>query len=118
MTSHRSSRSSGRGRDRPPGSSATPTPSRQPESPPPGPAPPRPPDPLTARKEIDMPDARTIFAAVHAHDIAAFDAMFADDGRFVFGNREPLVGREAVIAGNVAFFQLIRGLRHQLRNEW
>jgi len=65
-----------------------------------------------------MPDARTIFAAVDAHDIAAFDAMFADDGRFVFGNREPLVGREAVIAGNVAFFQLIRGLRHQLRNEW
>ena len=65
-----------------------------------------------------MPDARTIFAAVDAQDIAAFDAMFADDGRLVFGNREPLVGREAMIAANVAFFQLIQGVRHQLRNEW
>jgi len=26
--------------------------------------------------------------------------------------------RDAVIAGNTAFFQLIRGLRHRLLNEW
>lgn len=65
-----------------------------------------------------MPDARTTFAAVDAQDIAALAALFAEDGRLVFGNREPLVGRDAVIAGNVAFFQLVQGVRHQLRNEW
>jgi ketosteroid isomerase-like protein len=65
-----------------------------------------------------MPDARTTFAAVDALDVEALAALFAEDGRLVFGNREPLVGREAMIAGNKAFFELVRGLRHRLLNEW
>jgi len=65
-----------------------------------------------------MPDARSTFAAVDAQDLDAIAALFAEDARLVFGNQEPLVGRDAVIAGNTAFFQLVRGLRHQLLNEW
>lgn len=65
-----------------------------------------------------MPEARSLFAAVDARDVVALDALLADDARLVFGNQEPLLGRGAVLAGNAAFFQLVRGLRHQLRNEW
>jgi ketosteroid isomerase-like protein len=65
-----------------------------------------------------MPDAQTTFRAVDTQDVEALAGLFAEDGRLVFGNQEPLVGRAAVLAGNVAFFQLVLGVRHQLRNEW
>ena len=65
-----------------------------------------------------MPEARSLFAAVDAQDVDALAALLADDSRLVFGNQEPLLGRAAVLAGNEAFFQLVRGLRHQVRNEW
>ena len=44
--------------------------------------------------------------------------LIAEDVRFVMGNGEPLIGREAVLAGNAAFFTMVKGLRHVLLHEW
>ena len=51
-----------------------------------------------------MPDARTTFAAVDAQEASTRSPRCSPrTAGFVFGNREPLVGRDAVIAGNKEF---------------
>jgi uncharacterized protein (TIGR02246 family) len=59
-----------------------------------------------------------VFAAVDAMKPDAFVEFFAEDGRFVFGNSEPLHGRQAIVAGLDGFFATIQGLRHELVHEW
>jgi ketosteroid isomerase-like protein len=59
-----------------------------------------------------------VFAIVDKRDSAAFAALFAPDGRFVFGNADPIVGPAAIGAAVGAFFAGIDGLRHELRNTW
>ncbi|WP_028922627.1 nuclear transport factor 2 family protein [Pseudonocardia acaciae] len=65
-----------------------------------------------------MPDAHTVFTAVDSLDSRVMIALFAEDGTMVFGNREPMRGREAIVAGVEAFLSTIRGLRHDIRREW
>jgi ketosteroid isomerase-like protein len=71
-------------------------------------------------KEKDMPKELTqrVFQAVDSFDPGALAELLAQDARFVFGNAEPLVGREAITGGVKAFFSTIRGLRHRLVNDW
>ena len=62
--------------------------------------------------------AQQVFAAVDATEPGAIAEFFAEDARMVFGNAEPLDGREAIIAGMQAFFSTIKGLRHRIINQW
>jgi ketosteroid isomerase-like protein len=61
---------------------------------------------------------RRVFHAVDTLDSAALAELFADDGRLVFANAEPLVGRDAIRAGIDGFYSTIKGLRHQIANAW
>jgi hypothetical protein len=36
----------------------------------------------------------------------------------VFGNSDPLLGRDAVLAGNIAMLGRIKGLRHVITAQW
>ncbi|MDT7630551.1 MAG: hypothetical protein QOI50_2481 [Pseudonocardiales bacterium] len=67
---------------------------------------------------IEMVSARSVFDVVDAMDLNAVAALFAEDATMVFANGEPMVGREAVVAGNTAFMATIKALRHRLLNEW
>lgn len=58
-----------------------------------------------------------VLGTVDAGDPIAIAALFADDGRFTFGNNEPVVGRAAIEAAIGAFFGTIDGLEHQVMNE-
>ena len=59
-----------------------------------------------------------VFAAIDSMEPDAIAEVLAKDARLVFGNAEPLAGREAVIAGLQAFFSTIKGIRHRIVNEW
>lgn len=61
---------------------------------------------------------RQVFAAVDAGDAAGFAGFFAHDGHLVFGNDEPLIGRDAIAAGLAGFPSTIRSLRHAVVREW
>ena len=61
---------------------------------------------------------RRVFQVVDTADGDAFASLFAEDGRMVFGNGEPMQGRPAVAAGVGAFFAGIAGLRHRVLHEW
>lgn len=65
-----------------------------------------------------MPNSVSFFAKVDAMDVAAVDPVLADDVRMVFGNGEPMIGREAVLAGNAGFFTTIAGMSHRVLREW
>lgn len=43
---------------------------------------------------------------------------FAADATMVFGNNEPMVGRDAMVAGTAHFGAAIKALRHRIRQEW
>ncbi|MEJ3651670.1 nuclear transport factor 2 family protein [Actinomycetes bacterium KLBMP 9759] len=64
------------------------------------------------------PTAATVFRAVDAMDGAALGGLLADDARMVFGNGEPIIGRDAIMAAQNAFTASIAGIRHTIRNEW
>ena len=36
----------------------------------------------------------------------------------MFGNADPLVGREAIVSGVQGFFSTTKGLRHRIVNQW
>ena len=59
-----------------------------------------------------------VFALVDKRDAAGFAALFAPDGRFVFGNSEPILGPAAIAEAVDAFFASVRGLRHRIVNRW
>ncbi|MEW9553938.1 nuclear transport factor 2 family protein [Nonomuraea sp. NPDC050783] len=67
-----------------------------------------------------MPDdeVRRVFRTVDAFDPDAIANLLAEDATMVFGNAEPLVGREAVAEGLRAFFATIGGLRHRIVRHW
>jgi len=62
--------------------------------------------------------ASHVFAIVDKADAAGFAALFAPDGRFVFGNAAPIQGPAAIEEGTGAFFAGIRSLRHEIVNQW
>jgi ketosteroid isomerase-like protein len=59
-----------------------------------------------------------VFAIVDKRDAAGFAALFAPDGRFVFGNSEPIVGPAAIAEATDAFFANVLELRHEIVNNW
>jgi uncharacterized protein (TIGR02246 family) len=59
-----------------------------------------------------------IFATVDSMEPEAIARLYTEDATVVFGNAEPLVGREAIIAGIQGFFSTINGLRHRIINQW
>lgn len=61
---------------------------------------------------------RRIFTVVDAKDADGFAGFFADDGVLRFGNAEPLQGRGAIQEAISQFFATIKGLEHQVMNEW
>jgi ketosteroid isomerase-like protein len=65
---------------------------------------------------IDLTDH--VFTIVDKRDAAGFAALFAPDGRFVFGNAEPICGPAAIAEAVDAFFATIHGLRHRIANRW
>jgi ketosteroid isomerase-like protein len=63
------------------------------------------------------PHTRNLFAAVDAMNVATVTSLFAEEGRVVFGNGQPLVGIEEIRAGITAFFHTIAGQHHEIVNE-
>jgi ketosteroid isomerase-like protein len=63
------------------------------------------------------PDTRNLFATVDTMDVATIASLFAEDGRVVFGNGQPLVGIEAIRTGITAFFDTIAGQHHEVVTE-
>jgi len=59
-----------------------------------------------------------VFTLVDNRDADGFAALFAPDGRFVFGNADPILGPAAIAAAVGGFFTTIDGLRHQITNRW
>jgi ketosteroid isomerase-like protein len=64
------------------------------------------------------PDTRDLFALVDSMDVVTIAALFAEDGRVVFGNSQPIAGIDDIITGLTAFFDTIAGLHHEIVNEW
>ena len=61
---------------------------------------------------------KNYFAAVdtmNAEDVASY---FTEDARFKFGNAEPAVGRQNIRDALVAFYNSIKGLHHDIREQW
>ncbi|WP_285776451.1 nuclear transport factor 2 family protein [Microtetraspora sp. NBRC 13810] len=61
---------------------------------------------------------RRVFQAVDTFDPGEFVRLLAEDVTMVFGNAEPMVGREAVTAGLQTFYATIGGLRHRIVRTW
>ena len=59
-----------------------------------------------------------VFAVVDNRDADGFAALFAPDGRFVFGNADPIMGPAAIAETVGGFFATIDGLRHRVVNRW
>jgi ketosteroid isomerase-like protein len=64
------------------------------------------------------PRTRNLFAVVDAMNVVTVAALFADDGRVVFGNGQPLAGIEEIRTGIAAFFGTIAGQHHEVVKEW
>jgi uncharacterized protein (TIGR02246 family) len=67
-----------------------------------------------------MPSELTqrVFQTVDAMEPDSMAALFAADATMIFGNNEPLAGREAIAAGVAGFFSTINGLQHRIINDW
>lgn len=61
---------------------------------------------------------RRVFQAADSFNPEEFARLLAEDATLVFGNAEPLVGREAVVAGLRKFFSTIGGLQHRIVRSW
>jgi ketosteroid isomerase-like protein len=59
-----------------------------------------------------------LFGAIDAMDAPAVAKAFAPDGRFRFGNTEPVVGRDHVEQSMSGFFSMIAGLTHEVTGVW
>ena len=67
---------------------------------------------------ITRPQTRDVFAMIDTMDVRTLATLFAEDGRVVFGNDQPLVGIDEIRTGTTAFFDTIAGLHHTIVNEW
>jgi ketosteroid isomerase-like protein len=59
-----------------------------------------------------------VFQSVDSFNPDEFVRLLAEDATLVFGNAEPMAGREAITAGLRAFFSTIGGLRHRIVRNW
>jgi len=58
------------------------------------------------------------FTRIDTMDPNAPAELFAQDATVVFGNGEPMVGRDAIVARSAAFLATIKGISHYILNEW
>jgi ketosteroid isomerase-like protein len=65
-----------------------------------------------------MITAESLFATIDRQDLTGLIEFMAEDATMVFGNAEPLRGREAILAGNRGFLQTIKGFRHRINEQW
>ncbi|MEV4476614.1 nuclear transport factor 2 family protein [Nonomuraea salmonea] len=63
-------------------------------------------------------EARHVFQIIDAFDPDGIAKLMAEDGTMVFGNADPMVGRQAIADGLRAFFATIAGLRHRIVRHW
>lgn len=59
-----------------------------------------------------------LFADIDRMDAHAFASHLSDDCRLRFGNAEPVAGRSAIEAAITGFFATIKGLSHNILNQW
>jgi hypothetical protein len=59
-----------------------------------------------------------LFADIDRMDAHAFASRIAENGRFRIGSAEPVVGRDAIVAGFTAFFGMIKALKHETVQQW
>jgi hypothetical protein len=64
------------------------------------------------------PFTTDVFKGIDSMQSAAFAKLFAPEGQIVFGNAEPIVGPAAIEAGAVSFYSTIKGLHHDVVQEW
>ena len=60
----------------------------------------------------------TLFRALDAFDAQTFASFLTDDAIFVFGNAEPLTGKNTIREGVANFFSSIAAIRHDLIETW
>jgi hypothetical protein len=58
------------------------------------------------------------FRAVDARDAAVVAEFFAENGRLMFGNNEPLVGPAGVEQGVGGVFAAVDGISHRIVRDW
>jgi hypothetical protein len=61
---------------------------------------------------------REVFRRVDGFNPVDFAELFAQDGKLVFANGDPMVGPADIEAGVSGFFGTINRLRHKIVNEW
>ncbi|GAB4460594.1 MAG: hypothetical protein OHK0029_24860 [Armatimonadaceae bacterium] len=59
-----------------------------------------------------------LFASIDAKDTDTFASFLADDSVFVFGNAEPVHGRQAIHQMVEGFLQSIAGIEHHIIEGW
>jgi len=59
-----------------------------------------------------------LFTKTDSMDVATIAPLFAQDGRVVFGNGQPLAGIDEIRTGITAFYDTIAALQHEIVNEW
>lgn len=59
-----------------------------------------------------------IFKAIDAQDLSIVPEIFAEDASQTFGNADPLVGHDAIVAGSKAFLATVKDLSHRVTREW
>jgi SnoaL-like domain len=64
------------------------------------------------------PHTRNFFAMMDVMDVGTIASVFAEDGRLVFGNSQPLVGIDEIRTGTTAFFDTIVSLHHATACNW
>ena len=65
-----------------------------------------------------MPPHPDLFADIDSMDPDAFASHLADDVRFVFGNAEPVIGRDNVRDTWAGFCDGIAGVSHEVIEQW
>jgi len=65
-----------------------------------------------------MTNARDVFDVIDTMDVQALGNLLACDATMVFGNGEPLTGKDAILAGCEEFSTTVQGWRHHILNEW
>jgi ketosteroid isomerase-like protein len=59
-----------------------------------------------------------LFGDIDRMDAAAWASHLAPDAVMRFGNAEPVHGREACRDALAAFYDMIKGLRHEIMQQW
>ncbi len=59
-----------------------------------------------------------MFRRSDAKDVDGWTALMADDIHFVFGNGDPIEGRDRVHATMTGFIDSIQAIKHELHDAW